>query len=239
MINGKTIIGIVPARSGSKGIPGKNIRMLKGKHLLGWAIEKGRESGVFDGLYLLTDSEEYAKIGKQYGAEIPFLEPAELAGDSNHVFYAMKWFLSELAAKHGTKSDYVVLLQPTGPGYRPTHIKQLVELVVSSSADAGFTVTPVDQGVNAYWQIALDEQGKATLAIGGPVKNIIRRRQLLPPLYARGGSLYVSKTECLLKDEPDMYGDDVRALVIEKKYAIDLDKEEDWEEAERIMEGLT
>lgn len=237
MINGKTVIGIVPARSGSKGIPGKNIRMLAGKHLLGWAVEGGAKSGVLDDIYIMTDSAEYAEIAKQYGATAPILLVPEVATDMSHVFHAMKWYLGELG-KQGIKPDYVVLLEPTAPGRQSAHIKQLVELVVTNGSDAGFTVMPVDPGVNAHWQIAVDEKGGATLAMGGPVKNIIRRRQLLPQLYVRGGSTYVSKIECLMKEEPDMYGDNVRALPIEKKYAVDLDNDEDWKEAEKIVPEL-
>ena len=237
MINGKRIIGIVPARSGSKGIPNKNIRPLAGKPLLGWAVESGLASGVLDAVYLATDSAEYAEIGKQCGASVPILLASHVATDTSHVFLAMKWFLQELA-KSGERPDYVALLEPTAPARQPAHIKDLAELVVTNSADAGFTVMEVPAGFNAHWQIGVDPAGKARLALGGPVSGMIRRRQLLPPLFVRGGSTYLCRTGCLLKDEPDMYGEDLRALKVHSKYSVDLDTEEDWAEAERQIPAL-
>ena len=237
MINGKTVIGIVPARSGSKGIPGKNIRPLAGKPLMAWAIEGGKKSGVLDKIFVMTDSPEYAAVGKQYCAEAPVLLAPEVATDTSHVFHAMKWYLGKLAER-GIVPDYVVLLEPTAPGRQAAHIEQLVTMVAKDGADAGFTVMDVPPGFNAHWQIAVAENGKAELAMGGPVSGIIRRRQLLPPLYVRGGSTYVSKKECLMKEEPDMYGTDARALLVDRKFAVDLDNEEDWKEAEKIVPEL-
>ena len=231
------IFGVIPARSGSKGIPGKNIRPMAGKPLLAWAIEAGKKSGVLDKVILMTDSKEYAEIGKKYGAEVPWLQPAEFATDTSHVFLALKWLVGELI-KSGEKPDYVVLLEPTAPGRQPAHIMELVKLVTESKADSGFTVLPVPAGHNAHWQFSIDDEGRAHIVTGEPVTKIIRRRQLLPSLFVRGGSTYISKTECLLKDEPDMYGEDARALVIDPKYALDLDNEEDWREAEKVLPTL-
>ncbi len=231
------VIGIVPARSESKGIPNKNIKSLAGKPLLAWAIEAGKKSGVLDKVILMTDSKEYAEIGKKYGAEVPWLQPAEFASDTSHVFLALKWLVGELI-KSGEKPDYIVLLEPTAPARQAAHIRELVKLVTESKADSGFTVLPVPAGHNAHWQFSIDEKGRARIVTGEPVTKIIRRRQLLPNLFVRGGSTYISKIECLLKAEPDMYGKDTRALVIDPKYALDLDNEEDWREAERILPAL-
>lgn len=233
----KRIFGIVPARSGSKGLPGKNIRNFGGKPLLGWAVEGGLKSGVLEKVILMTDSEEYVEIGKKYGAETLWLSPSEVSGDTSHVFDAMKVLLARLA-EVGDNPDYVVLLEPTAPMRQPKHIKELVELVVKSNADSGFTVMEVPAGHNAHWQFFVDEQGKPTIVTGEPVKDIIRRRQLLPPLYVRGGSTYVARTDLLLQEKPDMYGDDTKVLIVDRKYQIDLDSEEDWKEAERRISVL-
>lgn len=233
----RRVIGIVPARSGSKGLPGKNIRLLAGKHLLGWAVEGGLKSGALDVVYVMTDSAEYAEIGKQYGAEAPLLLAPEVATDTAHVFHALKWYLLRLK-ELGEKPDYVVLLEPTAPGRQGSHIQQLVELTIANGSDAGITLMEVPTTFNSHWQISLDENGNAMLAMGGPVNSIMRQRQSLPKRYVRGGSTYVCKTECLLKDQPDMYGDTVSGLVIDGKYAVDLDTDEDWKEAETIIGDL-
>jgi len=138
----------------------------------------------------------------------------------------------------GERPDYIVLLEPTAPARQVSNIRDLVNLVIEHSADAGFTVLPVPTGHNAHWQLNISEDGKTTLINGDSVGKIIRRRQQLPQLYVRGGSTYVSKVENLLKKEPDIYGDDTRALVIDPKYALDLDNEEDWKEAEKILPSL-
>jgi CMP-N,N'-diacetyllegionaminic acid synthase len=182
------IYGVVCARSGSKGIPNKNIRPFLGKPLLAWAIEAALKSEALDKVILFTDSEEYANIGKKYGAEVPWLEPAEHAGDNSNVFHAFKW-LAEKLIENGERPDYIVRLEPTGPARRPEHIRDLVKLVVETGADAAFTVFPVPPGFNAHWQYKVDKENRATIAVdGAPAKDVIRRRQQLPELYVRGGS---------------------------------------------------
>jgi CMP-N,N'-diacetyllegionaminic acid synthase len=229
------IYGVIPARSGSKGIPGKNIRPFLGKPLLAWAIESALESKVFDKVILYTDSPEYADIGKKHGAEVPWLEPAEHASDTSDVFHAFKWLVNKFI-ENGERPDYIARLEPTAPARHPEHIRALADLVFNTGADAAFTVFPVPSGHNAHWQYTIDSENKATIVVNNvPAKHVIRRRQQLPPTYMRGGSTYISKTECLLKDEPDMFGDDTRVHVIDPKYSIDLDTEEDFKEAERLV----
>lgn len=231
------IFGIVPARSGSKGLSGKNIRNLAGKPLLAWAVESGLKSGILNKVILMTDSEEYAEVGKKHGAEVPWLSPSEVSGDTNHVFEALKMLIERLT-DIGDKPDYVVLLEPTAPMRQPKHIKELVELVVNTNADAGFTAMEVPTGYNAHWQFSVDEEGKPSIVTGEPVKDIIRHRRLLPSLYVRGGSTYVARVDLLLQEKPDMYGDDTRVLVVDREYQLDLDNEEDWKEAEEKMKDF-
>jgi CMP-N,N'-diacetyllegionaminic acid synthase len=229
------IYGIVVARSGSKGILHKNKRDFLGKPLLARAVETGLRSGVLDKVILMTDSPEYADIGKECGASVPWLEPAEHAQDNSNVFEAMKWLVRKLN-ESGEYPDYIVRLEPTAPGRRSRHIKELADLVLNTGADAAFTVFPVPAGHNAFWQYKVDAENKATIVVDNmPAKDVIRRRQDLPPLYMRGGSTYISKTDCLLKDDPDMFGDDTRVLIIDPKYSIDLDTEEDFIEAQAVV----
>lgn len=229
------IYGIVTARSGSKSIPNKNIRIIAGKPLMAWAIEAGLKSGVLNKVILMTDSEKYAEVGKKYGAEVPWLEPEEHATNTADVFHAMKWLLMKLK-ENGEHPDYVVRLEPTVPARSARHIRELVDLVVKTGADAAFTVFSVPHGHNAHWQYKIDDENRATIVVGNvPAKDVIRRRQELPNLYMRGGSTYIAKAGCLLKDNPDMFGDDTRVLIIHPKHSIDLDTEEDFKRAESIM----
>ncbi|KKQ40784.1 MAG: hypothetical protein US60_C0052G0004 [Microgenomates group bacterium GW2011_GWC1_37_8] len=236
-MNRPKIFGVVPARSNSGGIPDKNVKLLLGKPLLAWSVEAGMKSDVLDKVILLTDSNDYAEIGKKYGAEVPWLEPREYAGNTSHVFHAIKWLILKLE-EVADKPDYIVLLEPTAPARQVEHIRELVKIVLDNGADSGFTVIPVNANSSAYWQFSIDKENHPNLVMGGPFKEIIRQRQLLPQLFIRGGSTYISKTECLLKENPDMYGDDIRVLSIDSKYAVDLDSEEDWFLAEKYLKGL-
>ena len=115
------VLGIIPARGGSKGIPGKNMRLLGGKPLLAYSIEAARASGVIDRLILSTDSEEIAALGREFGAEIPFMRPAELAADDTPMQAVLEHALAGLD-EQGWRAEIVVLLQPTAPLRRPEHI---------------------------------------------------------------------------------------------------------------------
>jgi len=232
------ILAVVPARSGSKGIPGKNIRPFLGKPLLAWSVEAAKKSGMVDRVVVLTDSEEYARIGREHGAEVPFLEPADLATDTSHVFFALKHLLEELEQREGYVPDYVVLLEPTAPARRPQHVGQLLKVLVDAKADAAFAVREVPGGFNAHWQFYVSEDGVPKITTGETVGNIIRRRQLLPKTYARGGSIYACKPSLLRKDNPDMYGDNTRVMIVDPKYMVDLDTLEDWAIAEKQVAVL-
>ncbi len=115
MINGKRVMALIPARAGSKGLPGKNTRLLCGKPLIVWTIEKALKSAHLDAVVVSTDSEDIAAIARAAGASVPFLRPAALAQDTSPsiavVEHALDWFLQE----HGVSFDYHVLLEPTSP----------------------------------------------------------------------------------------------------------------------------
>jgi len=236
--NKKGILAIIPARGGSKGVPRKNIKPFLGRPLISWSVKKAIESEVFDRIIVLTDDVEIADIAKAHGAEVPVLEPAELATNETHVFLGMKWLLAYLEEQEDYRPDYVMLMEPTAPARKTEHIKELTKLVIESQADSGFTVWEVPVGHNAHWQFTIDSEGRASIVGGKPVKDIIRRRQLLPNLYVRGGSTYICKREFLLDDEPNMYGDDARVLIIDKIDGLDLDNEEDWIRAEKIISEI-
>jgi CMP-N,N'-diacetyllegionaminic acid synthase len=116
------IIGLIPARGGSKGIPGKNLRSLGGKPLLQWAFEAAKNSGVVERVLLSTDSEEIAALGRQLGIEVPFLRPAELAQDDTPMIAVLKHLIEHLRAS-GDVPDAIMLLQPTAPLRRAAHLK--------------------------------------------------------------------------------------------------------------------
>ncbi len=137
------ILGLVPARGGSKGIPGKNLAVLGGKTLVTRAVQSGLESRFVNRVILSTDSEAIAAEGKRAGAGVPFMRPAELAADSAPTAPAVRHALTWLEENEGYRPDILVLLQPTAPLRQARHVDEAVALLVESGARSVVSVTPV------------------------------------------------------------------------------------------------
>lgn len=131
MINGKSVIAIIPARGGSKGLPGKNIKQLCGKPLIAWSIEAGLGSQYIDEVVVTTDSEEIASTAREFGASVPFIRPAELASDTATSFDAIKHAIDFYAVDLHKKFDYIVLLEPTSPLREKDDIDEMLEKIIS------------------------------------------------------------------------------------------------------------
>ena len=131
MINGKRIIAIIPARGGSKGLPGKNIKELCGKPLIAWSIGAGLASQYIDELIVTTDSEEVACIARDFGATVPFIRPAELASDTATSFDTVKHAIDFYQNELNKKFDYIVLLEPTSPLRENGDIDEMIEKIIS------------------------------------------------------------------------------------------------------------
>ena len=131
-----SVLCVIPARGGSKRLPGKNIRDFLGKPLLAWTIEAAQKSGVFDRIILMTDDEKIAEVGKKYGAEVPFMEPEEFAGDNVYVAEPLKYTLKRLKEEENYSPDFFVLLEPSCPGRLPEHIEKAAEIFKNSDADS-------------------------------------------------------------------------------------------------------
>ena len=236
--NGKKILGIITARGGSKGIPGKNIKELAGKPLIAYTIEAASTSGVFDRLILSTDDEKIAAVAKQYGCEAPFLRPAELATDTasgaSVIAHAITW----LRDHENYHADYVMILQPTAPLRVARHIQEAVELMNAGEADSVVSVAEIPSHYHPRWQFTIDDNNGMAIFTGEPFAEIVRRRQDLPKTYTRNGAIYLFKT-ALLSDsnELNFYGNHVMAYMMKPEDSVNIDTMEDWKEAEKILLG--
>ncbi len=234
----KKILGIITARGGSKGIPGKNIKPLLGKPLIVYTIEAAQKSGALDRLILSTDDPEIAVVAKKYGCEVPFMRPAELATDTASslltVQHAVKW----LKDNEGYYPDYVLILQPTSPLRQPFHIKEAAELIEKSGADSVLSVAEIPENLNSHKAMMVNEAGHLRLLNNNPVYQRVARRQDLPKQYWSAGSIYLFKTDLLFGPEPNCYGEKTAPYVIDKKYVVDINVPEDWEVAERALRKL-
>jgi len=223
------VLGLIPARGGSKGVPGKNIRPLGGKPLLAYTAEAAHAATLLDRVVLSTDNENIRRVGMEWGLDAPFLRPAELARDDTPTLPVVQHALRFLADL-GEAFEAVCLLQPTSP-FRPAGlIDACIEMLSESGADTVMTVLPVPAKFNPHWVYFQGENGALYLSTGG--QGPIRRRQELPPAFHREGSVYVSRTDVILNRD-SFYGETVLGYPVNDSDPINIDSMEDWKRAEQ------
>ncbi|MDP3764309.1 MAG: acylneuraminate cytidylyltransferase family protein [bacterium] len=234
------ILGIITARGGSKGIPGKNIKDLCGKPLIAHTIEAAQKSGVFDRIILSTDDEKIANIAKNYGIEVPFIRPAELAQDDTPHLPVLQHTVSWLKENQNYQPDAVMLLQPTAPLRQPQHIKEAIKLFDEKLSDSVVSVSEIPGHYSPYWAVIKDENDYGKLFNGDSIMHRIPRRQSFPtPVYYHNGAIYLFKTRLLFdKNEPNFYGNNVALYPMAEKYSVNIDSPEDWLLAERMVMEL-
>ena len=199
MIDGLRVLALVPARAGSKGLPGKNIRPLLGKPLLAWPIEAARASRYVDRVVISTDSVEFAALAQAAGADVPFLRPAEHASDTAPSIAFIEHALDTLAAA-GDRFDLLVLLEPTSPLTEAADIDAALEALVAARPRAE-SIVGVTALVSTHpaFAVRLDAQGLmqpyAAASFG-----LLPRRQDTEPLYSLDGSLYISTVEAIRRE---------------------------------------
>lgn len=230
------ILGVITARGGSKGLPGKNIKPLFGKPLIAYTIEAAQKSGVLDRLILSTDDPAIVEVAKRYGCEVPFLRPAELATDTASHLDVMRHAIGWLKEHEGYAPDYAMILQPTSPMRQAKHIKECVELILKTGADSVFSVTKLPEEYSQYKAMLLDESGFLRLTTGESIYKRVARRQEVVPNYYSAGLVYLFRTGLLFdKKNPNFYGEKVAPYIVEEKYAVDINTPADWSKAEEIM----
>lgn len=221
------VLAVVPARSGSKGIPGKNIRLLAGKPLLAYPADAARESRVVDRIVLSTDSEEIAQVGRELGLEVPFLRPPELAQEDSPMQPTIEHAVVEVEAG-GWQPEVVLVLQPTAPLRKGEHIARAVTLLVESGASSVVTVVEIPQHFNPQYAMRIVE-GRVEPFLPGRTR--LTRRQDVEPAYSRDGTVYAVRRDVLV-EEHDLYGKNCSPLVLAPDESINLDTPEDWAAAE-------
>jgi len=224
------VLGLVPARSGSKGVPGKNVRPLAGHTLLEYTARAARESGVLDRVILSTDSPDIADAGRRAGLEVPFMRPATLAADDTPMLPVIQHAVAE-TARSGWTPDVIVLLQPTSPLRRPDRIREAVNLLRDTNADSVVTVVEVPRHLSPDYVMRIDEgRLKPFLSDGARVT----RRQDARPAYSRDGTVYAFR-RTTIERFGGIYGDDCRPLLIDPDESLSIDSPADWDEAERLL----
>jgi N-acylneuraminate cytidylyltransferase len=228
------ILALIPARGGSKGIPGKNIKNLGGKPLIAYSIEQALKSGVFSITVVSTDDKKIAETAVKFGAEVPFIRPGSLAEDQTPTLPVVVHTL-EYFSERNMHFDAVCLLQPTSPCRPVSFIRQAIDKFIQTGADALVSVRKVPNEYNPHWVFEPGKNGFLHIATGE--KEIIPRRQELPPAYIRDGNIYITKTDVIL-NENSLYGNKLTYLVTPEHIPfINLDTPEDWAQAEQIFKN--
>ena len=232
------IMAVIPARGGSRGIPGKNVRSFLGKPLLAWTIEVARESGVFARVLVSTDNEEIAEAGKRYGADVPFRRPPELARDETPtalvIRHAMEWCRSH----NQELPEVVMVLEPTSPCRRPFHLIETAALFKQRAVESVASVSEVPHHYVHEKLLRLHPDGTMTGMDGTPIRDMRHRRQELPTYYAFNGLVFACRSALIMRDPTTLWGERVTAYCIDRKYNLDLDVPEDWAVAESCFRRL-
>ena len=226
MIGSKSVLAIIPARGGSKGVPRKNIRDVAGKPLIAWTIQEAKKSQYIDRLVVSTDDQEIADIAVQWGAEVPFLRPAELAQDDTPGIAPVIHMLTTIQPSY----NLIVLLQPTSPLRTVKDIDAAIIELVARSAKA--CVSAVEPDKSPYWMYTMNSAGCLVPLLEGDYSC----RQDIPPVYALNGAVYVAEVPWLLKSKSFVTEETV-AYVMNKERSIDIDTETDLFFSSKLLSG--
>ncbi len=222
------VVAIIPAKADSKRLPRKNLIPMLGKPLPIWAIEAAKNSTRIDRIIVSTKDEEIAQMARDAGAEVPYIEPAEISADGGDIegllLYAVEW----LKKNEDYAPDAVVLLQTTSPLRTPAHLDAIIEQFEKSGADSTIAVCKALGNHNPHWMLVEDQVSGARLFTGGALKDIPRRSDHLSACYFRNDIAYVLKPSNLYQSPCNLYGDNVDLYKMEEFFDSDINTEEDW-----------
>lgn len=219
-------MALIPARGQSKGIPRKNIKMLCGKPLIAWTIEAALAARSVDAVVVSTEDEEIASVAKAAGAQVPFLRPAELAGDHTPGIAPVMHAIERLPDYSG-----ILLLQPTSPLRTKEDIEGLLAMAHGAGANSVVSVCAV--GEHPAWMFQRAEDGRLKPFLDGPAPT---RRQDLPSLYVLNGAMYFVRREWLVECEA-LVGPETLGYLMPPERSVDIDTMTDWRAAEIAIAG--
>ncbi len=222
-------VALIPARGGSKGIQGKNIRKLCGKPLIAYSIQAAYASGIFERVIVSTDSREIADVAREYCAEVPFVRPDVLSTDSatsmDVVMHAMQWL-----EEGSHKADYIFLLQPTSPLRTPEDICAAYRLVLEKNAEAVVSVCECDH--HPFYSNVLPPDGSMSEFVRRDGLN--KNRQELQRYYRLNGAIYVARWDSLRRSRK-WYMPNSYAYVMDRERSVDIDSLVDFRLAESLL----
>jgi CMP-N,N'-diacetyllegionaminic acid synthase len=230
MLNGQRVIAVVPARGGSKSIPGKNIKPLLGKPLLAWSIDVARQVSEIDRIIVSTDDLRIASVGESFGAEV-YARPDQLATDEALIIDALKDLLRRLELE-GEKLEWVVLLEPTCPLRTAEDLRACLKLVTQGDYDSVATFKDADLNPHRAWKLT---DGIPEVFIPGAVPWL--PRQKLPKAYQLNGAVYVFRAGLLADEAKSLLVGRLGAVVMPRERSQDIDDQLDFLIVEALLKG--
>lgn len=224
MVANKKILALIPARAGSKGLPGKNIKPIAGKPLIVWTIEEAKKSKYIDSLVVSTDGEAIADVARGHGCSVPFMRPVECATDQASGIDVVLHAIDMLP-----DFQYVLMLQPTSPLRTVSHIDGFLECFFKSSSPAAVSVTRAHK--HPKWMFYKDDANRLQPVLLGEVP---QNRQMLAPVYALNGALYVAGYE-FIKQQKNFITHQTLAYAMEPEASVDIDTWLDFKFAEFLL----
>ena len=229
-MDNRKYIAIIPARSGSKGLSDKNVRILNGKPLLAYTVEAARNSGIFETVHVSTDSEEYSAIAEKYGANQDFLRDPENAADASSSWDVVREVIHKYE-KQGKRYDTCVLLQPTSPLRTAGDIRKACMQYGQKGVRSVVSVTETDHPVQ--WCFPLTEDCAMTAFALSPYRNM--RRQELSKQYRENGAIYIVSVKDIMQPDFDIYAAGCYAYIMDPGRSIDIDTLTDLRIAEVLL----
>ncbi|MEZ0395262.1 MAG: acylneuraminate cytidylyltransferase [Anaerolineales bacterium] len=235
-MNPDSVLALIPARGGSKGIPRKNIRDFAGFPLIAWSIAAARQAQTVTRILVSTDDEEIASVARAFGAETPFLRPAELARDDTTDLPVFEHALGWLAEHEGYHPEVVVQLRPTSPIRPPGLVDEAVRLLrAHPDADCVRGVVPSAQNPFKMWRLdGPDRPMRPLLSLEGVAEPYNAPRQSLPPTYWQTGHIDAIRAASI-RAKHSLTGEVIYPLLIDPRYTVDIDNLQDWARYEALV----
>jgi N-acylneuraminate cytidylyltransferase len=231
------ILAIIPARGGSKGLPGKNIKNINGHPLISYSILAAQKVALINRIIVSTDDSQIAEISLKYGAEVPIMRPMEFASDFSTDFDVFYHMLSWLKENQNYKPDFVVQLRPTSPVRQVSHISDAINKLIVTSYDSLRIVT--EAPITPYKMWTIENENSPMLPIinqNSIVEPFNQPRQKLPIKYWQIGYLDVIRTDTIL-NKRSISGSEIIPFIVNQQYAIDIDNIQDFIEAENFIKN--
>lgn len=218
----KKLLAIIPARGGSKGIPGKNLRKIKGKSLTSIAINFAKRQKIIDEIIVSTDSNKIANEAKKNDLKVPFMRPKKLSGDKISAFKVLEHGLNKAEKYFKIKFDYIVMFEPTSPLRKSYEFKSALNKIYNKNLDAVWTVSKVDSKFHPYKQLLIK---KDLMKLFDSEGKKVFYRQSLDKTFIRNGAVYIFSYKCLKKFK-NIYGKKLGHIISKTKH-ISIDTLED------------